>query len=92
MEVEKVAQDRYRLRFRGQVMTVDAQGLLTLLSWLQAHEQRLTDEHADAMVLEALEEDRRAQQPEMRYCQYCGQYHPIVAGEWYCPLDPKRIE
>ncbi len=93
MEVEKIAANRYRLRFRGQrELTVDAQGLLDLLTWLRSHEQRLTDERADAMVHEALDQEREVQSPEMRYCQYCGQFHPIAAGEWYCPLDPKRIE
>ncbi len=58
MEVEKIAANRYRLRFRGQVLTVDARGLLDILDWLQAHEQRLTDEMHDAMVHEALDQER----------------------------------
>ena len=92
MDVEKVARDRYRLRFRGNLMHVNAQALLELLTWLQAHEQELINEKLDAMVHEALREDQHEQQPEMRYCQHCGQFHPIAAAEFYCPLDPNRVE
>ena len=59
LEVEHVARDRYRLRFRGSLMHVNAQALLELLTWLQAHEQELINEKLDAMVHEALREDRR---------------------------------
>ena len=92
MEIQKLHKSYKLTVLPDRSLILTAQDLLDLLTWLAAHEQRLTDEVHDAMVHEALDQEREAQSPEMRYCQYCGQYHPIAAGEWYCPLDPKRVE
>ncbi len=53
MEIERIATDRYRLRFRGQIMTVDAQALRDLTDWGLLHmreleaEARQAQEHQD---------------------------------------------
>lgn len=41
IEVEKIADDRYRLRFHGQVMTLDSQALVDIASWIGLHEEEL---------------------------------------------------
>ncbi len=42
-----------------------------------------------ALVLQIMKEP---QEPAMRLCRYCGQYHPVSAGEWYCPLDRNKLQ
>jgi hypothetical protein len=44
MEVEKVAQDRYRLRSHGQVMTCSAAELLAVMDWALLHAKELEAE------------------------------------------------
>jgi hypothetical protein len=44
LEVERIAQDRYRLRFRGQLMTVDAQALLDIMDWALRYAKQLEEE------------------------------------------------
>ena len=48
MEVEKIATNRYRLRSRGQVMTVDAQALRDLTDWGLLHMRELEQEAKQA--------------------------------------------
>ena len=52
-EIEKIATNRYRLRFRGQVMTVDAQALRELMDWCSLYVHELEDEAKAALREEA---------------------------------------
>jgi hypothetical protein len=51
LEIEKIAQDRYRLRFRGQVLTVDAQGMRDLSDWCLLHMQSVEREAKEAQAV-----------------------------------------
>jgi hypothetical protein len=37
IEIEPIAQDRWRIRFRGNLMHVDSQALLDLARWIEVH-------------------------------------------------------
>lgn len=54
-EINKVDANRYRIKSDGGIIWLSAREMLDILAWLQAHEQRLTDEMYDAMVHEALD-------------------------------------
>jgi hypothetical protein len=43
-EIEKIANDRYRLRAHGQIMTLSAEGLLDVYHYVIQHSDTLTRE------------------------------------------------
>lgn len=53
IDIEKIAADRYRLRFRGQVMTVDAAALHQAADWCLLHFRELESEAKAALREEA---------------------------------------
>lgn len=52
IEVEKFATDRYRLRFRGQLITLDAQALRDVYDWCLLHMHMLEQEAKQAQEAE----------------------------------------
>jgi hypothetical protein len=44
LEIEKIAQDRYRLRAHGQIITLSAQDLLDTMDWCLLHAKELEKE------------------------------------------------
>lgn len=61
IEVEKIADDRYRLRFRGNLMHVDSQALLDIATWVKAHRRELLAPQEEELVQKLL-----AANPAMR--------------------------
>ncbi len=74
MDIEKVAQDRYRLRDgRGQVMTVSAQDLRDIADWCLLHmleieaEALIADAIARNQAMELAPNEIEAEKPETAY-------------------------
>jgi len=85
MEVEKVAQGRYRLRSHGQVMTVSSQDLLDVNEWALQHmrelesEARIADAIARNQAMELAPNEIEAEQEDEDTRKYME--HHYLGGE-----------
>jgi hypothetical protein len=91
IEVEKIATDRYRLRFREHLMTVDAQGLLDLMDYGLRYARTLEQESEARNAACRCAQEQAAHDLPYAFVGEARlfQYHE-TSDRWYIEVDVKH--